>query len=137
MLKKYLFSFFLCCHFCFLAVAQTQSENLMILSTQIHDSLDGLKQQSKILTLELQQRSNEVKNLKTNLSELTTSLDNTNALLANYETKLIVYEQKLKTRAKVIWAAAIVIMINILGKMAAIALRFKGIKLPEVFNILW
>lgn len=68
---------------------------------------------------------------------MTTSLDNTNALLANYETKLIVYEQKLKTRAKIIWAAAIVILINVLGKIAAIALRFKGIKLPEVFNILW
>lgn len=76
--------------------APQQNPTLEELGSQIHTSLESLKQQSKDLTRELQERSSEVVELKTNLNELTICLDNTNQLLADYETKLIRYEEKLK-----------------------------------------
>ena len=81
--------------------APQQSLTLDELGSQIHTSLESLKQQSKDLTRELQERSSEVAELKTNLNELTICLDNTNQLLADYETKLIRYEEKLKFWKKV------------------------------------
>lgn len=81
--------------------APQQSLTLDELGSQIHTSLESLKQQSKGLTRELQERSSEVAELKTNLNELTICLDNTNRLLADYETKLIRYEEKLKFWKKV------------------------------------
>lgn len=81
--------------------APRQNPTLEELGSQIHTSLESLKQQSKDLTKELQERSSEVAELKTNLNELTICLDNTNQLLADYETKLIRYEEKLKFWKKV------------------------------------
>lgn len=81
--------------------APRQNPTLEELGSQIHTSLESLKQQSKDLTRELQERSSEVAELKTNLNELTICLDNTNQLLADYETKLIRYEEKLKFWKKV------------------------------------
>lgn len=81
--------------------APQQSPTLEELGSQIHTSLESLKQQSKDLTKELQKRSSEVAELKTNLNELTICLDNMNQLLADYETKLIRYEEKLKFWKKV------------------------------------
>ena len=81
--------------------APRQNPTLEELGSQIHTSLESLKQQSKDLTRELQKRSSEVAALKTNLNELTICLDNTNQLLADYETKLIRYEEKLKFWKKV------------------------------------
>lgn len=120
-------------------VAQPQSstETLETLGTQIHTSLGALKARCQTLTTELEEQSERVEQLQTKLTDLSSCLTDTNKTLCDYETKLITYENKLKARAKVIWAAAIVILINILGKVAAIALRFKGIKLPELLNILW
>ena len=89
------------------------------------------------MTAELEEQSEKVKELRTKLGDLSTCLTNTNNTLCDYETKLIVYEQKLKTRAKIIWILGIIFAINALGKVVAIGLRFKGIKLPELFNILW
>lgn len=119
------------------AQPQESERTLEQLGTAIHSSLAALKARSQSLTEELNEQHLIVEEYKTKLSALTTSLDNTNKRLYDYETKLIGYEQKLKSRAKIILAAAIIILINILGKIAAIVLRFKGIKLPEVFNILW
>lgn len=124
---------------CSEAVAQPQqsTEMLETLGTQIHTSLGALKARCQTLTTELEEQSERVEQLQTKLTDLSSCLTDTNKTLCDYETKLITYENKLKARAKVIWAAAIVILINILGKVAAIALRFKGIKLPELLNILW
>ena len=114
-----------------------QEETLETLGSQIHTSLGALKARCQTLTAELEEQSEKAKELQTKLTDLSSCLTDTNKTLCDYETKLITYENKLKARAKVIWAAAIVILINILGKVAAIALRFKGIKLPELLNILW
>jgi septal ring factor EnvC (AmiA/AmiB activator) len=114
-----------------------QEETLETLGSQIHTSLGALKARCQTLTAELEEQSEKAKELQTKLIDLSSCLTDTNKTLCDYETKLITYENKLKARAKVIWAAAIVILINILGKVAAIALRFKGIKLPELLNILW
>lgn len=99
-------SLLFCCALCpssapALEDAPQQSLTLDELGSQIHTSLESLKQQSKDLTRELQERSSEVAELKTNLNELTICLDNTNQLLADYETKLIRYEEKLKFWKKV------------------------------------
>ena len=114
-----------------------QEDTLETLGSQIHTSLGTLKARCQTLTEELEERSEKVKELQTKLTDLSSCLTDTNNTLCAYETKLIAYEGKLKFRAKVIWAAAIIVLINILGKIAAIALRFKGIKLPELLNILW
>ena len=119
------------------APRQEQEETLETLGSQIHTSLGSLKARCQILTAELEEQSEKAKELQTKLTELSSCLTNTNNTLCAYETKLIGYEQKLKFRAKVIWAAAIIFLINILGKIAAIVLRVKGIKLPEIVNILW
>lgn len=119
------------------AQPQEQEETLETLGLAIHTSLGELKTRCQTLTTELEEQSGKVKELQTKLTDLSSCLTATNNTLCDYETKLIIYEQKLKTRAKIIWIAAIVILINVLGKVVAIALRFKGIKLPDVFNILW
>ena len=120
-------------------VAQPQSstETLETLGTQIHTSLGALKARCQTLTTELEEQSERAEQLQMKLTDLSSCLTATNNTLCDYERKLIVYENKLKARTKAIWIVAIVILINILGKIAAIVLRFKGIKLPEVFNILW
>lgn len=124
---------------CSEAVAQPQSstETLETLGTQIHTSLGALKARCQTLTTELEEQSVKVEELQTKLTDLSSCLTATNNTLCDYETKLIVYESKLKARTKALWIGAIVVLINLLGKIAAIVLRFKGIKLPEIFNILW
>ena len=89
------------------------------------------------MTTELEEQSERVEQLQTKLTDLSSCLTATNNTLCDYETKLLVYENKLKARTKAIWIGTIIILINILGKTAAIVLRFKGIKLPELLNILW
>lgn len=114
-----------------------QEETLETLGSQIRTSLGELKARCQILTTELEEQSEKAKELQTKLTDLSSCLTATNNTLCDYETKLIVYEQRLKTRAKIIWILGIIFAINALGKVAAISLRFKGIKLPELFNILW
>lgn len=114
-----------------------QEDSLETLGSQIHTSLGALKARCQLLTTELEEQSEKVEELQTKLTDLSSCLTDTNKTLCAYETKLIEYEGKLKARAKIIWAAAILILINVLGKIAAIILRFKGIKLPELLNILW
>lgn len=118
------------------ADAPQQNPTLEELGSQIHTSLANLKLQSKTLTEELEKRSNEVAELKANLSELTTCLDNTNALLADYETKLIRYEQKLKGWRKFATIVAMLALLFLATRAVTLALRAKGIKLPEIVNIL-
>lgn len=113
-----------------------QSPTLEELGSQIHTSLESLKQQSKDLTRELQERSSEVAELKTNLNELTICLDNTNQLLADYETKLIRYEEKLKGWRKFATIVAMLALLFLATRAVTLALRAKGIKLPEIVNIL-
>ena len=115
---------------------QQAEQTLTTLSTQIHESLASLKLQSKTLTEELEKRSNEVAELKANLSELTSCLDNTNALLADYETKLIRYEQKLKGWRKFATVVALLALLFLATRAVTLVLRAKGIKLPEIVNIL-
>lgn len=114
-----------------------QEETLETLGNQMRLSLGSLKARCQTLTAELEEQSEKVKELRTKLGDLSTCLTNTNNTLCDYETKLIVYEQKLKARAKVIWILGILFAINALGKVAVLGLRLKGIKLPELFNILW
>jgi septal ring factor EnvC (AmiA/AmiB activator) len=116
--------------------APRQNPTLEELGSQIHTSLESLKQQSKDLTRELQERSSEVAELKTNLNELTICLDNTNQLLADYETKLIRYEEKLKGWRKFATVVAMVALLFLATRAVTLALRAKGIKLPEIVNIL-
>ena len=116
--------------------AQQPSPTLEELGSQIHTSLASLKLQSKLLTQELEERSNEVETLKTNLNELTTCLDNTNQLLADYETKLIRYETKLKGWRKFATVVAILALLFLATRAVTLILRAKGIKLPEIVNIL-
>ena len=116
--------------------APRQNPTLEELGSQIHTSLESLKQQSKDLTKELQKRSSEVAELKTNLNELTTCLDNTNQLLADYETKLIRYEEKLKFWKKFAMAVALLALLFIATRAVTLILRAKGVKLPELVNIL-
>ena len=116
--------------------APRQSLTLEELGSQIHTSLESLKQQSKDLTRELQERSSEVAELKTNLNELTICLDNTNQLLADYETKLIRYEEKLKFWKKFATIVAMMALLFLATRAVTLALRAKGIKLPEIVNIL-
>ena len=131
-------SFFALCPLSAYALEDAQQPNptLEELGSQIHTSLDALKQQSKLLTAELEERSNEVAELKTNLNELTTCLDNTNQLLADYETKLIRYEQKLKGWKKFATVVALLALLFIATRAVTLILRAKGIKLPELVNIL-
>lgn len=116
--------------------APQQNPTLEELGSQIHTSLESLKQQSKDLTRELQERSSEVAELKTNLNELTICLDNTNQLLSDYETKLIRYEQKLKGWRKFATIVAMLALLFLATRAVTLALRAKGIKLPEIVNIL-
>ena len=116
--------------------APRQNPTLEELGSQIHTSLESLKQQSKDLTRELQERSSEVAELKTNLNELTICLDNTNQLLADYETKLIRYEEKLKFWRKFAMAVALLALLFIATRAVTLILRAKGVKLPELVNIL-
>ena len=116
--------------------APRQNPTLEELGSQIHTSLESLKQQSKDLTKELQKRSSEVAELKTNLNELTICLDNTNQLLADYETKLIRYEEKLKFWKKFAMAVALLALLFIATRAVTLILRAKGVKLPELVNIL-
>lgn len=116
--------------------APRQNPTLEELGSQIHTSLESLKQQSKDLTRELQERSSEVAELKTNLNELTICLDNTNQLLADYETKLIRYEEKLKFWKKFAMAVALLALLFIATRAVTLILRAKGVKLPELVNIL-
>ena len=118
------------------ADAQQPSPTMEELGSQIHTSLANLKLQSKTLTEELEKRSSEVAELKANLSELTTCLDNTNALLADYETKLIRYETKLKGWRKFATVVAILALLFLATRAVTLVLRAKGIKLPEIVNIL-
>ena len=116
--------------------APQQNPTLEELGSQIHTSLESLKQQSKDLTKELQKRSSEVAELKTNLNELTICLDNTNQLLADYETKLIRYEEKLKFWKKFATTVALLALLFIATRAVTLILRAKGVKLPELVNIL-
>lgn len=116
--------------------APQQNLTLDELGSQIHTSLESLKQQSKDLTRELQERSSEVAELKTNLNALTICLDNTNQLLADYETKLIRYEEKLKFWKKFAMAVALLTLLFIATRAVTLILRAKGVKLPELVNIL-
>ena len=118
------------------ADAPQPSPTLEELGSQIHTSLESLKLQSKTLTEELERRSSEVAELKANLSELTSCLDNTNALLADYETKLIRYETKLKGWRKFATVVAILALLFLATRAVTLVLRAKGIKLPEIVNIL-
>ena len=116
--------------------APQQNPTLEELGSQIHTSLESLKQQSKDLTKELQKRSSEVAELKMNLNELTTCLDNTNQLLADYETKLIRYEEKLKGWRKFATIVAMLALLFLAIRAVTLVLKAKGIKLPEIVNIL-
>lgn len=116
--------------------APRPSPTMEELGSQIHTSLESLKAQSRSLTEELERRSSEVAELKANLSELTTCLDNTNALLADYETKLIRYEQKLKGWRKFATVVALLALLFLATRAVTLILRAKGIKLPELVNIL-
>lgn len=74
------------------------------------------------------------------MNDLSSSLDNTNRQLYDYETKLIKSEAEnkrlAKTRNRLILALLLMIGVFVAIRAATIALRWKGIKLPEIVNIL-
>lgn len=138
--------FLFCCAPCFSADAQPQGyrETMQGLSLQIHEQLDGLKQQSQNLTeqlriaeSELELSQGQVSALKTELTDLNTCLENTNRKLADYSTKLTVYETKLKARARLISAGIGLIVLFVLVRVALAVLKLKfGIKVPYWVNLI-
>lgn len=88
------------------------------------------------MTEELQGQKAIAEEYKTKLSALTISLDNTNKRLYDYETKLIRYEQKLKGWKKFATIVALLALLFIATRAVTLILRAKGIKLPELVNIL-
>lgn len=119
------------------AGAQESEPTLETLGVQVHTSLAALKAQSMNLTEELRGQKAIVSEYRTKLSALTASLANTNERLCDYETKLIRYEGSLKAKAKIILVLGIIFALNLLGKAAALVLKAKGLKLPELLHILW
>lgn len=118
------------------ALQQKSELTMEQLGSQIHTSLAVLKARSQSLTEELQGQKIIVEEYKTKLSALTISLDNTNKRLYDYETKLIAYEQKLKTQKKLLRIGFFLVVAFILVRIATLILRIKGVKLPEIVNIL-
>ena len=115
---------------------QESEQTLEQLGTAIHTSLAALKARSQSLTEELQGQKLIVEEYKTKLNELSICLTNTNEKLYTYETKLVAYEQKLKQQKKWLRIGMLLVAAFILVRMATLILRAKGIKLPELLNIL-
>lgn len=119
---------------------QESEQTLEALGSLVHTSLADLKNRSKALTEALRTQSEEVDRLRTTLNELNSCLENTNERLYDYETKLIKSEEKnrqlAKTRNRLILILSLMIGLFVAVRAVTIALRFKGVKLPEIVNIL-
>lgn len=126
------------------ASPEPEAQTLPVLSKEMHAQLDGLKRQSRRLTEQLLLQENElelssrqVEALKTELNGLHTCLNATNRKLVGYYQKLIEYELKLKTRAKIIGAAASVLALALAVRLLLFILHCKyGIKIPYIINLL-
>lgn len=119
-------------------------ETMQDLSLQVHEQLDGLREQSRNLTeqlriaeSELALSSAQVSALQTELTDLNTCLENTNRKLADYSTKLTEYEVKLKARARIIRTGIALLVLFILVRAVLILLKLKfGIKIPYWVNLI-
>ena len=126
------------------ASPKPEAQTLPVLSKEMHTQLDGLKRQSRRLTEQLLLQENElelssrqVEALKTELNGLHTCLNATNRKLVGYYQKLSEYELKLKTRAKIIGAAATVLALALAVRLLLFMLHLKyGIKIPYIINLL-
>lgn len=118
------------------AQPQESEQTLETLGSRIHTSLEALKARSQSLTEELQGQKAIAEEYKTKLSALTISLDNTNKRLYDYEKQLIAYEQKLRTQKKLLRIGLFLIILFLAVRAVTLSLRAKGIKLPELVNIL-
>ena len=115
---------------------QGEEQTLEQLGSRIHTSLAALKARSQSLTEELQGQRAIAEEYRTKLSALTISLDNTNKKLYDYETKLTAYEQKLKAQKRLLRIGLLLVVLFLAVRAATLALRAKGIKLPDIVNIL-
>ena len=139
MWKKFFLSLFASLLFAaFSQDAKLQELTIQELSSEIHVILDGLRQQSQALTLqlaiaenELQIQSSKANQLQTDLNALNFCLGDTNKKLASYSQKLSEYEVKLRRRAKMTaWTVAFSALL-LLVRVVLTMLNIKwGIKIP-------
>lgn len=120
-----------------------ESWQMQELSREIHGQLDSLRQQSRHLTeqlliaeRELEESSSQAEALRTELQGLSSSLSATNEKLSGYSLRLTQYEEKLRWHRKFVAWATVLIVLFVLARVVTIILRFKGIHLPEMINIL-
>lgn len=119
------------------AQPQESGQTLETLGSQMHLSLVNLRNLSMSLTEDLEKQQKRAETLQAQLTELTISSNNTNKRLFDSETKSMLLERDCKRKNKIIIAETAVIVLHVLGIIAALVLRAKGIKLPEIVNILW
>lgn len=148
MWKKRTLLFLLCFLFVFQLsysqdASQQSTQTLPTLSKEIHTQLDSLKQQSRLLTEQLLTVENElssssvqVETLKTQQKELTTCLQDTNKKYSDCLTKLTLYESGLKRDKELLILGFTLVVLFIAVRIITLILRVKGVKLPELVNIL-
>ena len=126
------------------AHAEGSEPTLQALSAEIHTQLDGLRQQSRHLTEqllvaenELRTSSRQVEALQTELRDLNGCLENTNRKLGEYSQRLTEYETKLRFRARVIAAAASILILAVVVRAVLLFLKIRfGIRIPYLLNLL-
>lgn len=111
-------------------------QTLETLGSQMHISLASLRNLSMSLTEDLEKQQKRAETLQTQLTELTISSNNTNKKLFDSETKSIRLENDCKRKNKIIIIETLIIALHILTIIAILALRAKGIRLPDIVNIL-
>ena len=116
---------------------QESQQTLETLGSQMRISLENLRNLSMSLTEDLEKQQKRAETLQTQLTELTISSNNTNKRLFDSETKSIRLENDCKRKNKIIMMETSVIILHVLGIIITLAIRAKGIKLPEIVNILW
>lgn len=127
--------------FCFalfspVAGAQESQQTLETLGSQMHISLANLRNLSMSLTEDLEKQQKRAETLQTQLTELTISSNNTNKRLFDSETKSMRLENDCKRKNKIIIMLTLAIALHILMIMAMLALKAKGIRLPDIIYIL-
>ena len=128
--------------FCSPLASQSEAETTKLhkLSATIKEHLEELKMQSMILTEKLKTSEFKAKQLQIELNELSTNLTNTNYALSDYATQCDNYRMKLEAeRSKTIklkFILSSIICLFVVVRALTIFLKFRGISLPEIVNIL-
>lgn len=121
-------------------VQELDSTSMIKMEDQLFEQLASLKSKSHNLTLELNQLQQEVKISKQTCQDLQNHLESTLTRfeqcaqnLTNTESKLV----ETKTKLTKLWIFTIIFLVLfVLIRIGTIILRAKGIKLPDIVNIL-